>query len=129
MANEITVVGRNPRTGNYSLFFRYDITAVTVGGAKPVPSPATPLPTDANPTPTQGDALPWAVRQVITAGEMDALDAGDAVYEVVGFHPADGLTNPQLIARAQEIYAQRKADYLADYADRYDNAGVRVNEV
>lgn len=129
MANEITVVGQAPN-GSFALFFRYDIvTPITVGGTQVIPTPATPQPTIENPTPTDGESLPWAVRQVITAQEITDLDAGDSVYEIKGFHPEDGMTNPQLIAKGKEIYAITKGEFLAEYTLRYSNAGIRIDGV
>lgn len=130
MANEITVIGRVPRTGKYRLFFRYDLTApVQVGGTNVVPTPATQRPSADNPTPTAGDALPPVVQAALTAQEFADLDAGDAAFEIVTFHPDEGLTNPQLLARARQVYAARKAAYEAEYALRYQNAGLRFDEV
>ncbi len=129
MANEITVIGQAPN-GSFVLFFRYDIvTPITVGGVNVVPTPATPEPSVENPTPTAGDSLSWVVRQVITQQEITDLDAGDSAYEIKGFHPADGMTNPQMIAKGKEIYAVTKAEYLATYNIKYANAGIRIDEV
>ncbi len=128
MANEITVVGQGKNT-SFALFFRYPLTAIQVGGVNVIPTPATQTPSTENPTPIPGDALPWSVRQVIAAQEIIDLDAGDAAFEIVGFHPEVGLTNAQLIAKGREIYAVRKAEYLAAYSLQYELAGTRIDEV
>lgn len=113
--NEITVIERTGKN-SVQLFFRYDIaTPIQVNGVNVVPTPAT--------------GLPQIVQAVIDPGEVTALDNGDAAWESVAFTLDTALTPAEIATRARQIYADKKAQYLALYAKRYEYSGTRINEV
>lgn len=131
MANEITVIGQG-RKSQFALFFRYDILAPIQVGVIPenvVPTPATPKPSSLNPSPAPGGSLPEMVLRVIGVQEIIDLDNGDAAFEIASFKPVESMSIPDMVAKAREIYAVRKAEFLARYVQEYSNAGARIDEV
>ena len=119
MANEIIALERS--NGSQSFAFYYPIplaVRIEIGGAGsglgyPVPTPA----------PEVGSVLDL----VLTAGEKDALDAGEAVMvnRTLTFTP--GTTVAQLLTLAQAWYAANVADALAVYTNRYRYIGRRFD--
>lgn len=115
MANEITVVGESKRDQSrlVRLLFLYPIESPhQVGAQNVVPTPSSGLPSVGGST-------------FVSQAEADALDAGAMAFEVVTYavRPSDErdgkLTNAQHLARAREIYAAKKAEWLAGYDNTY----------
>ena len=115
MANEITVLeGSGGLKRN--LLFLYAITPAEVNGVTQVPTPS--------------NGLSDIAANILLAGEKAALDNGSAAFEVVQIEVVDGKTNAELKAEAQAFYTNKKLDYLARHARKYDAfTGVRFNEV
>jgi len=119
MADEILVLeGQAGDPPAYKLLMLFPVASPKqAGGANVVP---TPVPKAEAGTVTE--PFSW-----LTQAERDAIDGGTSAYRIVRFRKDAGLTNPQLIARVQEMYAAQLADFEADYTVRYAHIGVRVN--
>lgn len=117
MANEITS-GPGDTDGNYPLLFIIPIPTPKVWnsgineGQNVVPTPSSTLPD-------------WGV-DILAQAEKDSLDAGTSLFMVYIFR-TNGLTGPQMIAKAQLLYTQESAKALADYAKIYKYPGNRIS--
>jgi hypothetical protein len=123
MADEILVLEGDP-SERYRLLMLFPLdgqggnpSPVQAGGSNVVPT-AVPRADGSNPD--------WPF-SLLTAAELFGLDGGTLAYRVVRMRKEPGLTNSQLIARVQAIYAERHADFNAEYSARYQYIGTRVD--
>ena len=113
MADEILVL-EGDRDERYRMLMLFPIASpAQAGGSNVVPTPSSDLDSTA--------------ADLLTAGEISALDGGTLAYRMTSMHKEPGLTNPQLVARVQAIYAAQLADFEAEYAVRYAHIGTRVD--
>lgn len=113
MANEITALQGN--NGSYTLLFLFPIASpAQAGGANIVEKASASLPAHA--------------QAILSQAEKDAIDDGTLAWEAIDFQTSPGMTNPQLAARAREMYASRKAAFATEYASRNRWLGQRLNE-
>lgn len=112
MAAEIKALDGNG-AGEYRVLFLYPIAAPKqVGGSNVVPTPA----------PTEG-----VIADLLSAGEVNALNTGTSAYEVINYGPSPTKTGAELVAELQTLYVDRKAAFDADYASRYKYIGTEVD--
>ena len=118
MANEITVIDEGDVTNgkrllNLLLIYPIDTPHEVVTGVNVVVTPS--------------EGLPELVTAAVTQTEKDDLDSGDAAFEVINFRAPSGMTNPQILAKAQTVYATRKAAFEAKYTARFSRTGQRFD--
>jgi len=117
MANEIKVL-EGSRDGLYQVLFLYPVpTPQTYTDGAGVQQTVVPTP-----APTEG-----RVSEMLGPGERNALDAGDAAYEVVTYGPDPAVSNADNVAALRRLYADRKAAFDADYQARFRFLGVEVD--
>ncbi len=113
MADEILVL-EGDRHERYQVLVLFPVaTPAQAGGANVVPTPAA--------------GLPAPVAALLTATERSALDNGTLAYRMVRISKDAGLSNAQLAARLQTVYAAQLADFNAEYATRYAHIDTRVS--
>lgn len=113
MADEITAL-EGDGVGNYQLLFIYPIiTPQQINGQNVVPTPS------AN--------LPQLASLILSQSQKASLDQGTSAFEVITLYAGNNLTNPQLVARGQSIYASRAAHYATRYAAIYKYAGAQID--
>jgi hypothetical protein len=120
VANEIIVMERG--NGAYSFYFFYAIpvaSRIEVGGTGT---------TGQYPVLTPTSGLPDAVNLVLTQGEKDALDAGEAVLLAKNIAIPDGSNDAEVLALARGVYAANAATALADYTRRFKYIGRRFDK-
>ena len=123
MADEILVL-EGDRQGRYQLLMLFPIDGLggnpsptQAGGSNVVPSAA----------PRENGVDPDWPFSLLSGAEIAALDGGTLAYRMVRLRKEPELTNPQLVARAQAIYAQQQADFNSEYRTRYLHIGARVD--
>jgi len=116
MANEITVIQKDARN-RYSLFFLFPISAPRQisSGINLVLYPST--------------GLPSTISSAFSQAEKDALDNGEAGYTMITLTDTEGLTNPQLLAKARSLYSGAKLRFDANYANFYARTGQRFDYI
>ena len=116
MAGEI-VIDKGDPNGKYDVVFYYEIPSPkTIQGSKVVPTPAETMP-----------ACALAEMTGQNPGNITKLDAGDAAFEVTNVKKADGLTNPELIAKLKSDYDTLKTKYLENYDKIYAHVGTTID--
>lgn len=122
MAKEIMCLGK-PNLEDYMLLFFYQITT-------PIALPGWDGTTEqggANVVPTPSITLPEEIAGEFTAAEKAALDAGTWAFEIIESFKDEGVDQPTLVSKAQEQYADRKAEWEAAYTVRYTRYGKRYD--
>ncbi len=123
MADEILVL-EGDRQGRYQLLMLFPIDGL---GGNPSPAPAGGSNVVPRAAPREdGVNLDWPF-SLLTSPEIAALDGGTLAYRIISLRKEPGLTNPQLVARVQAIYAEQQTDFNAEYAARYLHIGARVD--
>jgi hypothetical protein len=118
MADEILVLEGDGNGTRYELLMLFPIsTPKQVGGQNVIPTPVER--DDANVA-----LYPFTL---LTQAERDALDAGTSYYVRRQFGKIPGLTNPQLVALAQAMYASIADEIETAYVNRYAHIGVRID--
>jgi hypothetical protein len=123
MANEL--LGIESREGSttgalvHTIMFLYTISSpITVNGTNVIPTPTT---LDGSST------LPRIVNDhnLLTAGEVTALDSGTMAYELTVITQNPGTSNAELLAAAQAKHAIMESNFLANYNIIYGISGIR----
>ena len=107
MAGEINVAGTRGKV--FDLVFLYPIAVPIVDKDA------------ANVVPTPSAGLPAVVAAELTT-EIAELDAGTMYWRRESFMADEGMTDPEILAKVQEMYAEREASYLAKYTEQYEHA-------
>lgn len=117
MANEIVIVygGQTVRAIFLYLIPAGDRVSYTDGAGVTRTVVPTPAPIDGE------------LAALLTNAEKTALDAGQAAYESVSFQIDPALSAQDNLAAVRALYADRKAEWLAAYADRYDRYAQRFD--
>ena len=76
-------------------------------------------------SPTSG--FPDHVLDVLTQGEKDALDAGEAYLKSKSLNVIEGTTDAQLLTYVRQLYANNAAEALEDYEHRFQYIGRRFD--
>lgn len=122
MANELLgIESRSGAAGSliHTIMFLYTISSpITVNGTNVVPTPTTI---------DGASVLPDIVsdHNLLTAGEITALDSGTMAYELTNITQNEGTTNAELLAAAQAKHAIMQANYIVDYNIKYSLSGIR----
>lgn len=125
MANEIVVL-EGDGADNWQVLFLYPIpTPASNGGTQVAPANSSFL--------QPSSALPASALELLSAGEITTIDAGDGAFEIFTFSKQAGLTDPQQSAQLRELYngsvegPGMAARYATKYAEVYKHIGTRIN--
>ena len=95
-------------------FWLYSLVGVPILDAtatKVVPQPTAPIPVEAK----------------CTQAEIDAIRAGDAVFQLVTLTQSAGESNAAFMPRARADYAARGVWYIQRFRDMYEQSGIHVD--
>ena len=120
MANEIIVGERG--NGSFQFFFLYAVppaSLIEIGGTGT---------TGKYPVLTPTSSIPEYILDVLTVGEKASLDAGETVLRSESVQVADTITDQEILALAQDLYASFGPTALAKYAHRFKYIGRRFSK-
>ena len=116
MANEIAVGTQDARGIETTMYIELDAGKIKqVGGVNVVETPAASLPA-------------WA-GGTYSVAQLDKLNDGLAVFARVRVPVLSGDTTPQLVARAQSLYADTLASVQEQYDMKYQFIGTSLGAV